>query len=351
MLALRLHGEKDLRVEEVPEPRSELGPLEVLLRNRRAGICGTDLHEYADGPMLATITPHALTGATIPQILGHEYSGEVLAIGDAVTAVVPGDRVAVMPLCFCGACIACRGGRPQVCERLGAVGLNWPWGGMGEQSVVAEHQVAVLPDALSDVQGAMVEPAAVAVNAVSNAGVQLGDVVLVTGAGPIGQLVALAARAAGAAAVYLSELNPRRRARADALGVTAVLDPTEVDVPALIQGESAGGADVSIECTGNARAVAAGLQALRPGGTLMQTGLHVRPAEVDLRNVTLRDITVRGANCFPVHSWPRVIGLIASGALSVERTLTSEVALADGLDAFEALLDPEGDEIKIVLAV
>jgi (R,R)-butanediol dehydrogenase/meso-butanediol dehydrogenase/diacetyl reductase len=351
MRALRLHGRKDIRLEEVPGPDRELGPHEVLLRNRRAGICGTDLHEYLDGPMLATTTPHVLTGASIPQILGHEYSGEVVAVGDAVRAVAPGDRVAVMPLFFCGACFACRSGRPQVCEDLGAVGLNWPWGGMGEESVVAEHQVAVLPDELSDVQGAMVEPAAVAVNAVTNAGVRLGDVVLVTGAGPIGQLVALAARAAGAGAVYLSEVNPRRRARAEALGVTGVLDPTEIDVAAFLRAETGVGADVAIECTGSAPAVSACLESLHPGGTVMQTGLHVRAAEVDLRSVTLRDITVRGANCFPVDSWPRVIRLIASGALPVELTLTGEVPLADGLDAFEALLDPGGDQIKVVLAI
>jgi (R,R)-butanediol dehydrogenase/meso-butanediol dehydrogenase/diacetyl reductase len=351
MQALRLHGVRDIRVEEVPEPAGELGSREVLLRNLRAGICGTDLHEYADGPMLATTAPHALTGASIPQILGHEYSGRVLAVGDDVASVKPGDRVAVMPLFFCGACVSCRGGHPQVCERLGAVGLNWPWGGMAQQSVVAEHQVAVLPDALSDVQGAMVEPAAVAVHSVSTAGVRLGDVVLVTGAGPIGQLVALAAVAAGAGAVYLSETNPGRRARAETLGVTGLLDPAEVDVPAFLHDVSGGGADVAIECTGNTHAVSACLQALRAGGTMMQTGLHVQPSLVDLRGVTLRDITVRGANCFPVDSWPRVIRLIASGALPVERTLTGEVPLADGLEAFEGLLDPQGDQVKIVLGV
>jgi (R,R)-butanediol dehydrogenase/meso-butanediol dehydrogenase/diacetyl reductase len=351
MQALRLHGNKDIRVEDVPEPTDELGSREVLLRNLWAGICGTDLHEYLDGPMLAAKTPHVLTGASMPQILGHEYSGEVLAVGDAVGAVKPGDRVAVMPLFFCGACLPCRSGRPQVCERLGAVGLSWRWGGMGQQSVVEEHQVAVLPDELSDIQGAMVEPSAVAVHAVSRAGVKLGDVVLVTGGGPIGQLVALAAVAAGAGAVYLSEPNPRRRARAERLELAGLLDPNEVDVAAFIRDVTGGGADVALECTGNAHAVAACIQALHPGGTMLQTGLHVRPAEVDLRTVTLRDITLRGANCFPVDSWPRVIRLIASGALPVERTLTAEVPLADGIGAFNALLDPEGDQIKIVLAV
>jgi (R,R)-butanediol dehydrogenase/meso-butanediol dehydrogenase/diacetyl reductase len=351
MQALRLHGRRDIRIDEVPQPDAQLGPRELLLRTLRAGICGTDLHEYLDGPMLATTSPHALTGASIPQILGHEYSGEVLAVGSEVRAAKPGDRVAVMPLFFCGTCGACRGGRPQVCERLGAVGLNWAWGGMGERSVVLDHQVAVLPDELSDVQGAMVEPAAVAVHSVTTAGVRLGDVVLVTGGGPIGQLTGLAAVAAGAAAVYLSEPNARRRSRAEGLGLSGLLDPAELDVPRFLRAVSAGGADVAIDCTGNARAVGACLDGLRPGGVMMQTGLHVTPFDVDLRTVTLRDVTIRGANCFPVDSWPRVIRMIASGRLPVEKTLTAEVPLADGLDAFDALADPEGDQIKIVLSV
>jgi (R,R)-butanediol dehydrogenase/meso-butanediol dehydrogenase/diacetyl reductase len=348
--ALRFHGARDLRVEPVDEP-THLGPRQVLLRNLRAGICGTDLHEYSDGPLLATRAPHPLTRASVPQILGHEFSGEVLAVGGDVTAAKPGDRVAVMPLFFCGDCTACRSGRPQVCEWLGAVGLNWPWGGMGELSVVEEHQVWVLPDEVTDVQGAMVEPAAVAVHSVSTAGVKLGDSVVVTGGGPIGQLVVLAARAAGAAAVYLSEPNPRRRARAGRLAVTELLDPTEIDVPAHLRTLTGGGVDVAIECVGNARAAATCLASVRTGGIMMQTGLHTRPAEIDMRTVTLRDITVRGANCFPVDSWPRIISLVAAGTLPVERVVTATSPLDTAVECFDALLDPGSDQIKIVLEV
>jgi (R,R)-butanediol dehydrogenase/meso-butanediol dehydrogenase/diacetyl reductase len=350
--ALRVHGCRDIRVEDVREPSRGLGDREVLLRNRRAGICGTDLHEYLDGPMLATTSPHPLTGASLPQILGHEFSGEVIAVGDKVASVKPRDRVAVMPLFYCGICVSCRNGRPQTCERLGAVGLNWQWGGMGELAVVAEHQVAVLPDEVTDVQGAMVEPAAVAVHSVTTAGVKVGDVVLVTGGGPIGQLVALAAVAAGAGAVYLSEPNSRRRARAEWLGLTGLLDPSDVDVPAHLREVCGGGVDVAIECAGNGHAVKACVEAVRIGGVMMQTGLHTRPAEVDLRSVTLRDIAIRGANCFPVTSWPRVIRLIASGAMPVERVVTSQVPLEDGVTlGFDALVDPQSDQIKVMLEI
>jgi (R,R)-butanediol dehydrogenase / meso-butanediol dehydrogenase / diacetyl reductase len=349
MLALRFHGAGDLRVEHIDEPGTP-GARQVLLRNLRAGICGTDLHEYRHGPLLASLTPHLLTGASMPQVLGHEFSAEVLSVGEEVAAVKPGDRVAVMPLFFCGVCSACRAGRPQACDRLAAVGLNWPWGGMGELSIVAEHQVARLPDGVSDVQGAMVEPTAVAIHATTTAGVKLGDTVLVTGAGPIGQLVALAAMAAGAVAVFLSEPNARRRTRAEILELTGLLDPADMDVPAHLRNVTGGGIDIAIECVGNPGAVDTCLASLRPGGVMVQIGLHTRPAEIDLRTVTLRDLNVRGSNCFPVDSWPRVISLIASGNLPVERVVTAEVSLADGVtNGFDALVDEQGDHVKIVL--
>jgi (R,R)-butanediol dehydrogenase / meso-butanediol dehydrogenase / diacetyl reductase len=349
MLAVRLHDLGDLRVEEIDEPGTP-GPSQVRLRNLRAGICGTDLHEFRHGPLLATRTPHPLTGTAIPQVLGHEFSAEVLAVGEAVTTVNRGDRVAIMPLFFCGRCVACTAGRPQSCERLGAVGLNWAWGGMAEFSIVHEHQVAPLPDSMTDLQGAMVEPTAVAIHSVRTAGVKPGDVVLVTGAGPIGQLVALVAMAAGAAAVFLSEPNSHRRERARVLGLDGLFDPAEVDVPSRLREITQGGVDVAIECAGHARAVNTCLASLHPGGVMMQTGLHTAAAAIDMRMVTLRDLVVRGANCFPVDSWPRAISLIASGKVPAERVVTAEVPLADAIaGGFESLLDPGSDQIKIVL--
>jgi (R,R)-butanediol dehydrogenase / meso-butanediol dehydrogenase / diacetyl reductase len=349
MRAITLHGHRDLRIDETAEP-SAPEPGFVALRNLRAGICGTDLHEYMDGPSLTTVGPHPLTGAALSQILGHEYSGEVTAVGAGVASVRPGDRVAVMPLFFCGACRPCRTGSPQTCEILGAVGYNWRWGGMAERSIVAEHQVAVLPDEMTDEQGALVEPAAVALHSVTTAGVAPGDKVLVTGGGPIGQLVALAAAAAGATEVYLSEANPRRLARAAALGLTAVLDARERHVADELRERIGGGVDVAVECAGGSAPLATCVEAVRNGGTVMQTALHTTPASLDMRTVTLRDLTLRGANCFPVDSWPRVIELIASGRLPAERIVTATVPIDDAIDrGFDALLDPDGDQIKILL--
>jgi (R,R)-butanediol dehydrogenase/meso-butanediol dehydrogenase/diacetyl reductase len=348
--ALRLLGLRRLEVTDVESP-GEPGPRELVLRNRLCGICGTDLHEYADGPRLVTAAPHALTGAQLPQILGHEFSGEVVATGRDVTAARVGDRVCVMPLFFCGACPACVAGRQQICTRLGAVGYNWPWGGMGEYATVAEHQVARLPDSMTDAQGALVEPTAVAIHAVSSAPVRLGDSVLVTGGGPIGQLVALSCLAAGAGAVYVSEPNDTRRAHAGRLGLTAVIDPSAGDVTTQLGEDAPGGVDVAIECAGNARALEACIGAVAPGGTIVQTALHPRPVQIDPQQLTQRDVSIKGVVCFPVTSWPRVIRLIASGRLPAERIITGEVGLGRAIeDGFEALLDPQGAHVKVLVA-
>ena len=349
MKAAVYYGTGDIRVEQVAGPDAP-GPGQVLLRNRFCGICGTDLHEFRHGPNIPTVVPHGLTGATMPQILGHEFSAEVLAVGEGVTTVLTGDRVAIMPLFFCGECGSCRAGRPQVCTRLGAVGYNWPWGGFGELALVAEHQVAVLPDSVTDMQGALVEPAAVAVHAVTTAGVSPGDVVLITGGGPIGQLVALAATAVGAGEVIVAEPSPFRRARLESLGVASAVDPGGVDLVASIRARFPEGVDVAIECAGIEATINACLASVRRGGTVLQTALHPRPVTIDPRLMTLGDIRLVGCNCFPVTSWPRVIRLIASGQLPVERIVTGQVTIDDIVDnGFRPLLAPDGGHVKILV--
>jgi (R,R)-butanediol dehydrogenase/meso-butanediol dehydrogenase/diacetyl reductase len=346
--ALVLHGPEDLRVESVPEP-GLVRPGEVKLRNLYAGICGSDLHEFRR-PMLTTAEPHPLTGASLPQIPGHEYSGEVLEVGEGVDSVSVGDRVAVMPLFFCGECQPCTSGRQQSCAKLGAVGMNWDWGGMAEQSVVREHQVAVLPKEMSDQAGGMVEPAAVAIHSVTVAGVRPGDVVLVAGGGPIGQLVVLAALAAGAGRVYLSETSETRRRSAEEIGVTGSFDPLTVDVPDHLAELTGEGVDVAIDCAGNGPALADCIRAVRRGGTVMQTALHTKPAAIDARALTLRDITLRGANCFPVDSWPRVIDLISSGRMPVEKVISGVTDLDSAVgDGYAALLEPDAAQVKILI--
>jgi (R,R)-butanediol dehydrogenase/meso-butanediol dehydrogenase/diacetyl reductase len=351
MRAVRFHAARDVRVEDVVEPTGDLGPHEVLVRPRQAGICGTDLHEYLAGPIVTPVEPHPLTGAQNPQILGHEFSADVLAIGSAVRSTNPGDRVTIMPLAYCGHCHYCRRGLSHLCETMGCVGLSWSWGGLAEAAVVLDYQVAVLPEELSYEEGALVEPAAVAAYGVARGDVRPGDSVLVTGAGPIGALAVLCAQAAGAGAVYLSEPNPKRRARAEALAATAILDPRTGDVIAEVRERTEGvGVDVALECAGNERALDACVGAVRKRGTVVQTGLHVGAASVEPMTWAERDLTLVGTWCYHVYDFPRVIAQIASGSLPVKRVVTGAIGLEDVVDdGFEALVDPEGDQIKMLV--
>ena len=349
MRALRFHAARDLRVEEVDEP-TDPQPDEVVVRVATCGICGTDLHEYVAGPIVTPVEPHPLTGATNPQILGHEFAGEVVAVGADVSTVREGDRVAIMPLAYCGRCAYCRRGLQHLCAMMGCVGLSHAWGGMAELATVAEYQVVQLPDEVSFEQGALIEPTAVAAYGVERGGVAPGDRVLITGAGPIGALAALCASSTGASAVYISEPNPARRARAAALDVATILDPGAVDVPEFLREESSGlGVDVAIECSGHPNGFAAAIASLRKRGTLAQTGLFVGEAKVEPMLWSLNDLTIVGTWCYWVYDFDRVAAQIAARRLPVERVVTSSVALEEAREAFERLASGAADEIKVLV--
>lgn len=349
MRALRFHAARDLRIEDVVEP-SDPRDGEVVVRVTTCGICGTDLHEYSAGPIVTPVEPHPLTGAQNPQILGHEFAGDVVAVGPGVTRVREGDRVSIMPLAYCGTCAYCRRGLQHLCATMACVGLSHPWGGMGELATVADYQIVPLPDGVSYHQGALIEPTAVAAYGVERAGVAPGDRVLVTGAGPIGALAALCARAAGASAVYVSEPNAARRRRAEALGVATVLDPTSLDVPSFLREETDGlGVDVAIECSGHPNGFSAAIQSLRRRGTLAQTGLFVGEATVEPMLWALNDLTIVGTWCYWVYDFDRIAAQIAAGDLPVERVVTSEVDLDEAPDAFARLASGAADEIKVLV--
>jgi (R,R)-butanediol dehydrogenase/meso-butanediol dehydrogenase/diacetyl reductase len=349
MKAAVFHGEHDVRVEEVSAPGSP-GPGEVLLRPFWCGICGTDLHEYAMGPIVIPAAPHPLNDSQLPQILGHEFSGEVVEVGPGVTSVAAGQRVSVMPLLFCGSCYYCRRGLNHLCVSMACVGLSFGWGGIAELALVPASHVSVLPDEVTDLQGALVEPAAVAAYGVDTAGVRPGDTVLVTGAGPIGALASLYAAAVGAR-VVVSEVNPTRAALATSLGVGEVLDPTQVDVAAWVKEHTDGiGADAVIECSGNERALQTAISAVRSAGRISQTGLHTKAAAIDPMVLAEHDITLAGTWCYPVTDWPRIIGLIASGRYPVDKVVSAQIAMADIVDqGFETLLSPTGDQVKVLV--
>jgi (R,R)-butanediol dehydrogenase/meso-butanediol dehydrogenase/diacetyl reductase len=352
MLATVFHNRHDVRVEDVPAPQP-VGPRDVLLRPFFCGICGTDLHEYAFGPIVIPTEPHALTGANAPQVLGHEFSAEVVDIGSEVTSTKVGDRVSVMPLVTCGQCYYCRRGLNHLCVVMACTGLSWDGGGIAELVVVQEQQVSVLPPEVDNVQGALIEPAAVAAYGVDQTGMGAGDTILITGAGPIGALSALYAQAGGASKVIVSEPNARRRALAEALGGVTVVDPTATDVPAFVRDLTNGvGVDVAAECSGSEPGLNAALASVRSAGTVTQVGLHVKPAAIEPMALSNRDLTLTGTWCYPVYDWPRIIALVASGRYPVERVLTEIIDVHDVVSrGFDRLLDPDGDAQKLLVRV
>lgn len=350
MRAARYYGKKDIRVEDVAAASvRELD--DVLIAPSYCGICGTDLHEYAVGPIVTPTTPHPLTGVTLPQILGHEFSATVVEVGSAVRDVRPGDRVAVMPAIVCGRCRYCRRGQGHLCVQFACTGLSAETGGMADLAVIKEYQAARLPDEVSDLEGAVVEPAAVAAYGVERAGVTGGDVVLVTGAGPIGILTAMYASAAGASSVIISEPNRNRSALAEKLDIGHVVDPTTGALDELVGQLTGGdGVDLAVECSGSTPGLASCIEQTRKRASIVQTGLHTRPATLDAMALSEKDLTLYGSWCWNVTDWPRIIRLIATGQYPVAKAVTAEIPLDDVVArGFEKLIDPQGDELKVLV--
>ena len=355
MKAVRFHKARDIRFEDVAAPTGKLEEGDVLIRPLVTGICGTDLHEYIAGPIVTPAKPHAYTGASNPQILGHEFSAEVLKIGSGISHVKPGNRVSIQPLISPRDDYYGRRGLYHLSEKMGCVGLSWPWGGMGELAVVNGYNVVPVPNSVSDIQAAMIEPAAVAVYAVDRGRVAAGSTVLVSGIGPIGALVLLAVKAAGAAQIFVSEPNPNRLKMAKTLVPECIaIDPTKDDLQAIIRAQTDEhvGVDVAFECVGLEASFNTCAAAVRRQGTVVQTGLHMKPASVDAMGWTLKDITIEATWCFPVQIWSRIIRMVEAGLLPVEKIVTGEIkaerVVADG---FEALLDKSATHLKILVRV
>jgi (R,R)-butanediol dehydrogenase / meso-butanediol dehydrogenase / diacetyl reductase len=348
MKAARYYGRRDIRVDDVGQP-TVVRQHQVLLRPYWSGICGTDLHEYTQGPIVIPVDPHPLNGSQLPQILGHEMSGLVEATGSDVRNVSVGDRVSVMPLIFCGACYYCARGLNHLCTRMACTGLSAPWGGIADLAVVEEYQVAKLPDTVSNVQAAVVEPAAVAAYGVDRSSVAPGEFLLITGAGPIGALAALYASGMGAS-VIVAEPNVKRAELIRQLDVGLVIDPKDADAATIIREVTDGtGVDAAVECSGTQSGLNLCIQVAKSRGTVVQTGLHTAAASIDPMQVSLKDLSIVGTWCYPVYDWDRIIRLIGAGRLPVERVVTSMFEMSQIVAGFELLLEPLSSQIKVLV--
>jgi (R,R)-butanediol dehydrogenase/meso-butanediol dehydrogenase/diacetyl reductase len=353
MRAARYHGQRDVRIETIDE--QEIRPGHVAVEVDSCGICGTDLHEYTAGPIfIPGEDAHAITGEKLPVTMGHEFSGVVSEVGDGVTSLSEGDVVAVNPTIWCGECRQCERGNYHLCASGGFVGLSGGGGGFSERAVVREEQAIPLGDVPIE-QGALVEPLAVALHAVRRSGVSAGDTVTVVGSGPIGLSVIQAARAAGAGPILVSEPRESRRARAADCGADVLVNPMETDFVDAVSEETDGAmADCSFEVAGLEQTFADALQSTRPQGNCTVVSIWEGAVPMNPNDVVMAERTITGTLAY--HSGPRsgkdfgaVIDMLSRGDMTVDPLITDRLELDDIDDGFQRLLDPDSDQVKILV--
>ncbi|WP_461021721.1 NAD(P)-dependent alcohol dehydrogenase [Thalassiella azotivora] len=327
-----LRGVRDLAVEERPVPAP--GPREVLVRVGSVGVCGSDVHYYEHGRIGDFVVRE-------PLVLGHEAGGTVVAVGDGVDPARVGQRVSLEPGVPCRRCEQCLAGRYNLCPDVRFFATPPVDGAFAEYVTLADDFAHPVPDTVSDDAAGLLEPLSVGVWANRKAGVGVASSVLVTGAGPVGLLVAQVARALGAAEIVVSDVDAHRRDLARELGATRVLDPAEGS-PA-DQGVQV---DAFVECSGAPAAVASGFGAVRRAGTVVLVGMGADEMTVPVAAVQNRELVVTGTFRY-AGTWPEAIHLAASGAVDLDRLVTGHV----DLDHVEQALapDPADRHVKIVV--
>jgi (R,R)-butanediol dehydrogenase / meso-butanediol dehydrogenase / diacetyl reductase len=315
----------------------EPGAGEVRIRVEYCGICGTDLHLF-HGAMA-----HRLH---LPHVMGHEMSGTIERVGSGISGWSRGDRVTVRPLDPCGACPACRAGHSHICHNLKFIGIDTPGALQGLWTVPA-HTLHRLPEVLPLREGAMIEPVAVACHDVRMGEVRAGEHAVILGGGPIGILIALAARERGAQ-VLLAEVNPFRLALARELGIDAA-NPMEVDLPELVSGRTGGaGADVVFEVSGSAAGVEMMTKLPRTRGRILVVAIFGEAPKVDLFRFFWRELRLAGARVYEPQDFEQAISLAAAGKLPLARLITTVVPL-DGLEAGLRQMEQGGEVMKVLV--
>ena len=314
MRASYYHGNRTFRTGPAPMPTPRDG--EALLRVRRVGICGTDLHIFQG---------HLDHRVPKGGIIGHETFAQVESAPSA-SGFAAGDRVVVEPVLFCGNCRACRMGATYLCYDLKVLGVDAP-GSMQDYWAVPVDRLLKVPDSLSDDDAALVEPLSVATHDVRRANVKADDAVVVFGGGPIGCLIALVCRQRGAR-VKVVELNPHRLRMLGGFGLETIAADT--DVAAVVNDWTGGdGADVAFEVTGNPAAVRLITDVVRVWGTISVIAIHAEPAPVHLYPIFARELTVHGSRLYTRAAWEEAIQLVSSGAVPVGPLVSRRIPLED----------------------
>jgi L-iditol 2-dehydrogenase len=288
----------------------------VLVRVASVGVCGSDVHYFEHGRIGSYVVEE-------PLVLGHEASGEVVAVGSSVCRLTVGRRVSIEPGVPDFDCEQCLAGRYNLCVGMRFYATPPVDGAFAELVTVHEQFAHPVPDSLSDDAAALLEPLSVGLWACRRGGVGAGSRVLVTGAGPVGLVAAQAALALGAASVAVSDVNPHRLALALDLGVTSALDVTSASASEQLHGS---GVDVLLECSGHPAATADAMRAVVPAGTVVLVGMGGDEAVLPVSRIQERELTLTGTFRY-AHTWPAAIALAASGRVQLDRLVTGHYGL------------------------
>ncbi|MFD2706289.1 2,3-butanediol dehydrogenase [Salibacterium lacus] len=343
MKAAVWHGAKDIRIEEKedPAPRGK----DVKVRVAWTGICGSDLHEYLDGPMtIPEENPDPLTGETAPLTMGHEFSGVVEETGENVSGFSAGDRVVINPLVTHGN----KGPAYDIYDGFNFVGLGQD-GGFADYVVLDEKHLYSLPDHLSLEQGALVEPSAVAVQAAKEGKLQEGQTVGIYGAGPIGLLTVAAAKAFGASSIVVLDLSEPRLEKAKEMGATHVINSGEQKPEEAVKEIVPDGFDVTFEVAGVEPTLNQAIRTTTPRGMVVIVSLITHPVAITPMDLTSSGVMITSSAAYEPEVYQKTIDLIASGTMEVKEAVTRHIALNDIVEqGFEALAGDKS-EVKILV--
>ncbi len=330
-------GRISLKETEKPKPAGD----EALIKVHYAGICGTDIHIFA----------HEHPTAKIPLILGHEFSGEIAEVGNNTKGLKQGQKVVVQPYRGCNYCEACLDGRDNICSKLSVFGVHEN-GCFAEYIKVPIKKVHPIPDDAETRLYALSEPLAVAVHDVRRSGLQVGQKALILGGGPIGILIGLTARLAGAGDVVISEVNPYRKDFISNLGLTAT-DPREEDFfPQLMKITHGKGFDVVYEAAGVESSVAMMTKAVKIGGTVVTIGMPGKMLPFNVMECVMKELDIRGVRIHAQNNFAAAVDIIASGVMneSLEKIITHEFPMERIEEAFTFSLK-DTKHMKVIIKI
>jgi (R,R)-butanediol dehydrogenase/meso-butanediol dehydrogenase/diacetyl reductase len=332
MRAVVVTGPRQLAVESVADPTP--APGQAVLRVFACGICGTDLHLHQAG----LLPPGS--------VMGHELSGEVVeAAGDLRV----GERVCALPVLSCGSCVRCRSGLGAYCAGQRALGLGQAAGAFAEYVTVAAHEVVRLPAGVDDAHGALVEPLAVGLHAVGTARLRRDESCLVIGAGPIGLAIMLWARHAGAGEVIVAETAPGRRAMAEQLGATRVVDPRQEELTAVLADRIPDGPDVVFEAVGAPGLIQQCIERVRFRGRIVVAGVCITPDTFHPGPAVLKEVSLHFVLAYEKDDFQHTVDLLEQGRIRPGPMITERIDLAGVPAAFDALAHPTGQCKLLVL--